>query len=46
MNAWNELAMNSRDLAGFLTTIRGRKVFGKRGMAGNLKKQCLESFCT
>ena len=30
--------MNSRDLAGFFTTVRGRKVFGKRGIAGTLEE--------
>ena len=36
----NELATNSSDLAGFLTTVRGRKVslFGKRGIAGTLEE--------
>ena len=38
MDAYNELATNSRELAGFLTTVRGRKIFGKRGMAGALKE--------
>ena len=32
------LATNSRDLAGFLKTFRGMKVFGKRGMAGTLEE--------
>ena len=27
-----------RELAGFLTTVRGRKVFGRRGMAGTLEE--------
>ena len=38
MDALNELATNSRELTGFLTTVRGRKVFGKRGMAGTLEE--------
>ena len=32
------LATNSRDLAGFLTTVRGRKVFDKRGIAGTAEE--------
>ena len=32
------LATNSRDLAGFLTTVRGRKVFDKRGIAGTVEE--------
>ena len=38
MDAYNELATNSRELAGFLTTFRSRKVFGKLGMAGTLEE--------
>ena len=30
--------MNSYELAGFLTTVRNRKVFGKQGMAGTLEE--------
>ena len=32
------LATNSRDLTGFLTTVKGRKVFGKRGIAGTVEE--------
>ena len=32
------MATNSCELAGFLTTVRGRKVFGKQGMAGTLEE--------
>ena len=34
----DELATILRDLAGSLTTVRGRKVLGNRGIAGTLEE--------
>ena len=36
--SYNRFATNSHKLAGSLTTVRGRKVFGKRGVAGTLEE--------
>ena len=47
MDTSNEMAMNSRELAGFLTTVRGGKVFGKRGLVGTLEEAVFRHyFCT